>query len=121
VEDQPDAADSLARVLRLQGHHVTIAQNGTEALRKAAELQPRIVLCDIALPDIDGYEVARRLRSSSAGREAILVALTGYAGENARARAEEAGFDLHLAKPVDVERLGDMVARVELAIERYDG
>jgi len=121
VEDQPDAADSLARVLRLQGHDVTIAQNGTEALRKAAELQPRVILCDIALPDIDGYEVARRLRSSSAGREAILVALTGYAGEHARARAEEAGFDLHLAKPVDVERLGDMVARVELAIERYDG
>ena len=121
VEDQPDAADCLARVLRLQGHDVTIAHSGTEALRNAAELQPRIILCDIALPDIDGYEVAQRLRSSSAGREAILVALTGYAGEQARARAEEAGFDLHLAKPVDVERLGEMLARVELAIERYDG
>jgi signal transduction histidine kinase/ActR/RegA family two-component response regulator len=121
VEDQPDAADTLAQVLRLQGHEVAIARSGTEALVRAGDLKPRVILCDIGLPDMDGYEVARRLRSSASGREAILVALTGYAGDQARARAEEAGFDLHLVKPIDVERLGEIVADVELAVERYDG
>jgi CheY-like chemotaxis protein len=84
---------------------VRVARDGRSGLELARELRPDIVLCDIGLPDIDGYEVARTLRRDDALRGTRLIALTGYAQPEDRQRAREAGFDAHLAKPPDIDAL----------------
>jgi PAS domain S-box-containing protein len=119
VEDNEDAAETLADVLRLGGHEVEVARDGTEGLRRAAEWRPEAVLCDIGLPGIDGYEVARRLRAESAGKRTLLVALTGYALPEDLRRAREAGFDAHLAKPARLEEIEAILTRAERP--RIDG
>lgn len=105
VEDNVDAALSLRDVIQLDGHVVEVAHSGAEGLQKAREFRPHLVLCDIGLPNVDGYELARTLRVDASLREAFLVALTGYASEEDRRRASEAGFDRHIAKPVSPEQL----------------
>ncbi|MCA9652832.1 MAG: response regulator [Myxococcales bacterium] len=105
VDDNEDAAEMLALVLRKRGYEVELAFDGEEALRAADEHGSEIVLLDIGLPGIDGYEVARRLRASSRGPRRMLVALTGYGQPEDRERALEAGFDHHLVKPVGVDDL----------------
>ncbi len=102
VEDNPDSAESLRMVLELSGHRVRVANDGQEAMVVAQEYRPDIVLLDIGLPDMDGYEVARRLRSLPALERAVLIALTGYGSEDDRRRAIEAGFQHHITKPADV-------------------
>jgi signal transduction histidine kinase/DNA-binding response OmpR family regulator len=101
VDDNRDAAETTAIVLSLAGHDVHSAADGTEALGLAAIHAPEVVVLDLGLPGIDGYEVAARLREMPAGRDAMLIALTGYGGERDRKRVREAGFDLHLVKPAD--------------------
>jgi PAS domain S-box-containing protein len=101
VEDHEDAAESLRDYLELRGHAVEIAIDGLDALAKAATFRPEIVLCDLGLPGLDGYGVARALRADPALRGAFLVALSGYAQDEDVARSREAGFDRHLAKPAD--------------------
>jgi len=86
-------------VLELHGHTAEIACDGPEGIAKAREFDPDVVLCDIGLPEMDGYAVARAMRSDPALRRPTLIALTGYAGPQDVARAREAGFDHHLAKP----------------------
>jgi len=108
VDDNRDAADSLALLLRLEGHQVVSAETGRAALEIARMLKPDLILLDIGLPDLDGYEVARRLRQ--AGCSARLAALTGYGQPEDRARACEAGFDDHLVKPIDPSVLDLMLA-----------
>ncbi len=110
VEDNVDAAETLADVLRLGGHEVEVAHDGDEGVRVAAEWRPDAVLCDIGLPGIDGYEVARRLRADGQGGT-FLVALTGYALPEDLQRAHEAGFDAHLPKPARLEDIEAMLAR----------
>ncbi len=108
VDDNVDAAESLADLLRLLGHEVTVAHDGPSAIEQASRDLPDVVLCDIGLPGLDGYEVARALRGNPALARAVLVALSGYTGEDDVKRAFAAGFDRHLAKPADpfeVERL----------------
>jgi PAS domain S-box-containing protein len=105
IEDNLDAGETLAEILELQGHHVRVARDGRSGLKLAHELHPEVVLCDIGLPDIDGYEVARELRCDEALRATRLVALSGYAQPEDQQRAREAGFDAHLAKPPDLEEL----------------
>jgi PAS domain S-box-containing protein len=105
VEDNLDAGQSLADILRLKGHRVRVARDGRTGLALARELRPDVVLCDIGLPDLDGYEVARALRADPASAGLRLVALSGYAQPEDRLRAREAGFDLHLAKPADLDEL----------------
>jgi CheY-like chemotaxis protein len=105
VDDNVDAAESLGLLLRLWGHDVRLAHNGPDVLRAAEDFRPAVVLLDIGLPGMNGFEVARRLRQGPAGRHAVLVALTGYGQEEDRRLAAEAGFDHHLTKPVDPERL----------------
>jgi PAS domain S-box-containing protein len=105
VDDNVDAAASQAALLRVLGHEVEVAYDGETALEKARSFRPEIVLLDLGMPGMDGYEVARRLRASEAGRELKLVAQTGWAQEEDRRRTREAGFDAHLAKPVDVTLL----------------
>jgi PAS domain S-box-containing protein len=141
VEDNPDAAETLADLLDLWGHEVRMARDGLQAIEIAAGYYPEVVLLDIGLPGIDGYEVARRLREipqtpltpprsknggkagpgtadegpGTADRRPLLIALTGYGQEEDRRLSREAGFDVHLTKPVDPEYLrrliaGDLVA-----------
>jgi CheY-like chemotaxis protein len=107
VDDNRDAAESLADLVRLFGHEVDLAFDGPSALAKALEWAPEVVLCDIGLPGMSGYEVARALRAGPAAG-AQLIAISGYAQPEDLARAADAGFDGHLAKPPDpahVERL----------------
>jgi CheY-like chemotaxis protein len=105
VDDNVDAANSLALVLRLDGHETEAVYTAYDALEHAATFKPDVVLLDIGLPQLDGYEVARRLRSSPELRGICLVALTGYGQSEDRQRARAAGFDFHLVKPVDFELL----------------
>ncbi|HEU4385057.1 MAG TPA: transporter substrate-binding domain-containing protein [Anaeromyxobacteraceae bacterium] len=114
VEDYLDSAQALADVLALHGHDVHIATNGRAGAARARELKPDVVLCDIGLPDMNGYEIARALRSDRELRSTFLIALSGYAQAEDTRRAAEAGFDAHLAKPADVEELAALVARAPL-------
>jgi CheY-like chemotaxis protein len=100
IEDNRDLRDSLKTLIGLLGHRVEVAADGVEGLKKALELRPRVALIDIGLPRLDGYQVARRLRAAFA-RDAVLVAYTAYGDPEDRLRALEAGFDLHLVKPLD--------------------
>jgi len=100
VDDNEDAADSAAMLLQLSGHDVRVAYSGTTALETAFAGQPHAVLLDLALPRMDGYEVARRLRQIPGLENVLLVAVSGYGREADRQRSSEAGFDAHLLKPV---------------------
>lgn len=110
IDDNVDAADSLAMLLGLKGHTVQVTYDGESALRTAQAGLPEVVLMDIGLPKMDGYEVARRLRASPAGRGVLLVALTGWGQEEDRRRSREAGFDHHMTKPVDLDALQQLLA-----------
>jgi two-component system CheB/CheR fusion protein len=112
VEDQPDAAESLLMILELLGHHVRVVHDGRAALEAARANAPDIMLIDIGLPGMDGYQVAQAIRADPALRRLLLVALTGYGRPEDKARAIAAGFDYHLVKPVDVGALGDLVSQL---------
>jgi signal transduction histidine kinase/CheY-like chemotaxis protein len=105
VDDNRDAAESLAMLLQLKGHHVITANNGPAALRQVARETPDIIFLDLGMPDMDGFEVAHRLRMLIKGRQPALVALTGWGGEDDQRRSRDAGFDRHLTKPVSMEAL----------------
>lgn len=114
VDDNEDAALGLSRLLEYSGHVVRQAYTGPAALETAAEFRPEAVLLDIGLPDLDGYEVARRLRADTALEDVLLIALSGYCQDEDRRRSREAGFDHHVAKPVahsDILRLLEDTAR----------
>lgn len=110
VDDYADAAQSLALLLRAEGHEVETADCGAAALERAANFQPQAVLLDIGLPDLDGYQVARRLRETPETRQAVLIALTGYGQSEDRERARNAGFDHFLLKPPDIDALSAVLA-----------
>jgi signal transduction histidine kinase len=109
IEDSADAARTLADVLQLQGHRVRIAADARTGLALVRERRPDLVLCDIGLPDMSGYDVARTVRAEASTSGVLLVALTGYAQPEDRRRAAEAGFDAHLAKPPSLERLAELL------------
>jgi CheY-like chemotaxis protein len=109
VEDNVDAALTLVDLLRIWGHEVCCVHDGPAAVEIAQGYRPEVVLLDIGLPGMDGYEVARRLRGVPETREALLVAVTGYGQESDRARSREAGFDHHLVKPVDLDGLRRLI------------
>lgn len=109
VEDNDDARATLEMLLELEEHRVVGAETGAEALSRAEDPFD-VALVDIGLPDMDGYEVARRLRKTPHGKSARLVALTGYGQAEDRRRALEAGFDAHLVKPVDPDNLVKLLA-----------
>jgi CheY-like chemotaxis protein len=100
VDDNNDAAESMAMLLRTVGHDVHIENDGTAALRRLVTELPDVVLLDIGLPGLDGYEVARRLRAHPGGEAVRIYAMTGYGQEEDRRRSLAAGFDGHLVKPV---------------------
>jgi PAS domain S-box-containing protein len=109
VDDNDDAASSQAAVLRLMGHDVRSAPEGWSALEMAASFRPELVLLDIGMPGLDGYEVCRRLRAQPWGAGAMIVAVTGWGQEADKRRAREAGFDLHLTKPMDPAALAALL------------
>jgi len=110
VDDNVDAADMLVMMLQMFGHEVQAAYSGQTALETAVEYQPDFVLLDIGLPDMNGYEVARRLRQQPQTKDVRLIAMTGYGQDSDRQRSQEAGFDHHLVKPVDPQKLQDLLA-----------
>ena len=112
VDDNADAADSLKVLLGIWGHDVEIAHDGVSALRLAREFDPELVFLDIGLPEMNGYEVARRLREAAGPAGAKIIALSGYGAERDLLRSKEAGVDLHLVKPVDPKSLPDVIASV---------
>jgi CheY-like chemotaxis protein len=105
VEDDPDSAQSFALLLELAGHTVRTARDGVAGVAEARQFAPDVAIVDLGLPGIDGFEVARQLRQSDATRGTLLVALSGYSEAEDRARASAAGFDHHLVKPVDLQRI----------------
>jgi len=105
VDDNRDAADTCAALLALSGHHVQTAYTGCDALDGAAAFRPHAILLDIGLPDLDGYTLAKHIRATTWGRQALLIAVTGWGQSEDKRRAHEAGFDHHLAKPVAPEAL----------------
>jgi CheY-like chemotaxis protein len=109
VDDNVDGLESLATLLELTGHVVETAADGPSALAAARVFNPDVVLMDIGLPGMNGYEVARRLRADPAFRETRLIALTGWGQDTDRERSREAGFDLHLVKPIDPAELGQVL------------
>ena len=110
IEDNIDAAETLQEMLRLWGHEVAVAHDGRAGLDEARTFKPDVVLCDIGLPVMDGYQVARAIRNDPALASTFLVALTGYALAEDRRRAAAAGFDRHLAKPVPIDAIEDVLA-----------
>jgi len=111
VDDNNDSADSLATWLELAGHQVRTAYDGPQALAAAEEFQPRVILLDIGMPGMSGYDVARRLREQPATRDVLLLAMTGWGQDEDRRKSREAGFDEHLVKPLDPLLLKDLLAR----------
>ena len=105
ADDNRDAADSLAVLLRMDGHEVAVAYDGPQALALLAHVQPEVALLDIGMPGLDGYEVARRVRQGPLGRAITLIAVTGWGQDRDKTQAHQAGFDHHFSKPVDPERL----------------
>jgi CheY-like chemotaxis protein len=113
VDDNEDSALSLAMLLEMHGYAVTTAFRGSEALQKAAEESPDVALLDIGLPDMSGYELARRIRSSPRAVSLTLVALTGWGQDEDRRAAEGAGFDHHFTKPVDPDALEQLLQQLK--------
>jgi len=112
ADDNADALETLATVLELGGHEVFSAANGSLALESAERHLPEVALLDIGMPLLDGYEVARRIRAQAWGKRITLVALTGWGQDSDRRRSQEAGFDSHLVKPLDLEKLTQLLARL---------
>jgi CheY-like chemotaxis protein len=110
VDDDVDARDALRELLELLGHTVESVADGESAIATALRWSPEVMLVDIGLPDVDGHEVARRLRATPLGPRIRLVAVTGFAQPEDRRRALESGFDAYLVKPVAYEELGRIVA-----------
>jgi CheY-like chemotaxis protein len=108
VDDNADAAESLAMLLEVSGDAVRVAYDGEEALEVECDFHPDVILLDIGMPKLSGYEVARRVRETR-GPGVLIVAITGWGQEDDRRRAQEAGFDHHFTKPVDYQALLDVI------------
>jgi CheY-like chemotaxis protein len=115
ADDLPDAARSLAMLFEMYGAEVRISFDGAQAVRTAEDFLPEIVLMDIGMPGMSGYEAARAIRQAPWGRAMILVALTGWGRSTDLEAARRAGFDDHLLKPFDVERLLEVISRLRSA------
>jgi PAS domain S-box-containing protein len=110
VDDNPDSAESLAMLLELSGHRTERARDGVEAVETAERFRPDVVLLDIGLPRMNGYDVCRRIRAQPWGQHTLLVAVTGLGQDEDQRRSQEAGFDRHLVKPIDYDALAQLLA-----------
>lgn len=110
VDDEPDCADTLGALLELSGFEVEIAYDGAAAVAAAARFEPHAVVCDLNMPGMDGFDVARTLRAAAFGRHCRLIALTAYGDAERRRRAAEAGFDHHVVKPANPTELFSLLS-----------
>jgi two-component system CheB/CheR fusion protein len=115
VEDNPDTAESFATLLGLWGHETRLALDGQAALSAAESFAPEVVFCDLGLPGMDGYEIARALRQQPGMSGSVLIALSGYGRDEDRRRALAAGFDHHLVKPADLDAVADLLTSIASA------
>jgi two-component system, sensor histidine kinase len=124
IDDNDDAREALQDLCEMLGYKVTTAADGIIGVQKAIEEKPTLMLIDIGLPEIDGYEVARRIRAALPHESVHLVALTGYSGAESARQAREAGFDLHVIKPIGMETLKsllrDPATATKKALENHD-
>ena len=109
ADDNLDAAESLQLWLQLAGHDVQIAATGTQALKIAAAFRPDVALLDLGMPDLSGFDVARRIREAPWGSGIVLVALTGWGEDDDKKRSTEAGFDHHLTKPIPPDAIEELI------------
>src|SRR5690606_3484869 len=109
VDDVKDSANSLATLLRLTGHEVHTAYDGVQGVEAAGQLQPQVVLLDIGMPRLNGYETCRRIRQEPWGKQMVVIALTGWGQQEDPRRTREAGFNYHLEKPVDLDALTELL------------
>ncbi len=116
VDDNKDSADSLAMLLTLQDNEVRTAYDGLEAVEAAAAFKPDVILSDIGMPGLDGYQAAQRIREQHHGRRVVLVAMTGWGQEEDKRRSMEAGFDFHLVKPVDLAVLDQLLSSLDVPV-----
>jgi CheY-like chemotaxis protein len=112
VDDNRDSADSLAMLFEITGNKAFLAYDGVEALEAIEKHRPEVVLLDIGLPKLDGHEVCRRIREKAWGKDIVIIALTGWGQEDDRRKSEQAGFNGHLVKPVDYDRLLSLLAEL---------
>jgi CheY-like chemotaxis protein len=115
VDDNKDSAVSLSMILKILGHVTRTAHDGIQAVRTAETFRPEVVLLDIGLPKLNGYEACRKIREQPWAREAVLIALTGWGQEEDKERSREAGFDFHLVKPVDPAALEKLLSGLLVA------
>lgn len=116
VDDEPDSANSLAELLEFYGYDARVALNGEDALRCADADPPDVIFLDVLMPLMDGCAVARALRERAGAKRPLIVAVTGYDGAASRAHTTDAGFDMHLIKPVDTAVLVGILERLRLAL-----
>jgi len=116
IDDNQDSAETLAMVLRLQGHSVQTAHDGFKAVTAAERFRPDMVVLDLGMPGMDGYEVARTIRAQRWGRNMLLVAQTGWGQPEDRRRTQQAGFDAHITKPVDSATLTALLAAMDASV-----
>jgi DNA-binding response OmpR family regulator len=110
VDDNRDAAESLAKILRIVGHEPFLAHDGLQAVEEAERLRPDIILLDLGLPLLNGFDTCHRIRQEPWGAHMVLIAITGWGQEDYRRRSDQAGFDDHLVKPVQPSQLLDVIA-----------
>jgi DNA-binding response OmpR family regulator len=113
VDDNRDSADSLAMMLRIMGNEIRTAYDGEEAVAAAGEFRPDVVLLDIGLPKLNGYEACRHIREQPWSKSVVLIAMTGWGQEEDRRRSQEAGFDKHMVKPVDPQALMNLLRELD--------
>jgi len=111
ADDNIDSAESLAALLTLAGHSVFVAHDGAAAVRLTRALRPTIVVLDLGMPIVDGFEAARQIRADAGGADPVLIALSGFGQAGDRQRSKQAGFDLHLIKPVDPGEIESLLSQ----------
>jgi CheY-like chemotaxis protein len=112
VDDNADAANSLGRLLNLSGYEVHVAHDGLAALGEVTKFQPQVVLLDLGMPGMDGLETASRIRQLTAGKQLSLIAVTGWGQDEDRQRTQAAGFTAHFVKPIKIDQLEALLARM---------
>jgi DNA-binding response OmpR family regulator len=110
VDDTRDVAEMLGELIQMMGHDVRVAHDGATAIAEARRFAPDLVLLDVGLPDMSGYDVARELRAHAGGRAMTIVAVTGWGRAEDQARSAEAGIDLHVVKPITIETVNRLLA-----------
>lgn len=110
IDDNQDFAEIMCELMEMLGHEASFATKGSEGIVKAKQFQPDVIICDIGLPEMNGYEVAQLIRSDHGLKDIFLIALSGYTSQDDHARSMAAGFDRHLAKPVDIDIIENILA-----------